>query len=230
MNIEFEENGYITFSNKLTPEFLDTAREITLDYRNRTINENLIGHPRPFGLMKYWTGLDVASTEYDKLFEFYTSDLMYDIASELLDTDEIYLFNDQIVVKLPNDNFTFDPHSDNGYGPNPQMASEGWYRSITCCWVLDDFTDENGPVRLLNKKTGEYVTAYSKAGDIIVWDGETLHYSEENKSDKPRRVWLQVYTTQDITVLHSDFKNFYSQRFVKGNNLNQLKDGTSKTI
>ena len=93
MNIEFEENGYITFNGKLTSELLNTAREITLDYRNRTINENLIGQPRPFGLMKYWTGLDVASTEYDKLFEFYTSDLMYDIASELLDTDKIYLFN-----------------------------------------------------------------------------------------------------------------------------------------
>ena len=131
MNIEFEENGYITFNNKLTSELLDTAREITLDYRHRTINENLIGQSRPFGLMKYWTGLDVASTEYNKLFDFYTSDLMYDIASELLDTDEIYLFNDQIIVKLPNDSFTFDPHSDNGYGPNPQMASEGWYRSIT---------------------------------------------------------------------------------------------------
>lgn len=230
MNIEFQENGYITFSNRLSPEQLDTAREITLDYRNRTINENLIGQPRPFGLMKYWTGLDVASTEYDKLFEFYTSDLMYDIASELLDTDEIYLFNDQIIVKLPNDGFSFDPHTDNGYGPNPQMASEGWYRSITCCWVLDDFTEQNGPVKLLNKKTGEYVTAYPKAGDIIVWDGETLHYSEENKSDKPRRVWLQVYTTRDITVLHSDFRYFYSQRFIKGNNINQLKSGTSKTI
>ena len=31
--------------------------------------------------------------------------------------DKIYLFNDQVVVKLPNEEFSFEPHRDNQFKP-----------------------------------------------------------------------------------------------------------------
>lgn len=226
MNEEFNKNGYIIYKNLIPKKYLEKAQEITLSTRERIINEKLIGKKKKYGGKVYWEGLEMASCEYDELFEMYTSDLMYDIANDLLDTDEIYLFNDQIVTKLPNDGFTFPQHCDNGYGPNPKLASEGFYKSITCCWVLDDFTENNGPVILINKETNIHETIYPKIGDIAVWEGETLHYSNENNSNLPRRVWLQIYTTKNIMDVPSDidFSGYYNQRFIKGKTINEIKN------
>ena len=230
MKKEFLENGYVIYKNKLPLEYITIVQEITLDVRKKILSENLKGKSKLYGGMQHWDGLEMASMEHERLFDLYTSDLMYDIAKELLDTEEIYLFNDQIVTKLPNDGFKFNPHTDNELGPNKKLASEGFYRSITCCWVLDDFTENNGPIVLMNKKTNEYETIYPKTGDIAVWDGETLHYSNENVSDKPRRVWLQIYTTKDITNIPSikNFKRYYGQSFIKGNTINELKNSNIK--
>jgi len=225
MLTEFTKNGYVSYKNIIPIELINQVQDITLTARNYILDNNLKGKSKEYGGLKHWDGLEMAAMHYEELFKLYTSDLMYDIAKELLDTDEIYLFNDQIVVKLPNDGFIFKPHSDNGLGPNPKLASEGFYKTITCCWVLDDFTENNGPIILLNKETQVYETIYPKTGDIVVWDGETVHYSDENKSDKPRRVWLQIYSNKDVTKVPSDknFTRYYSQRFIKGNSINELK-------
>ena len=86
--------------------------------------------------------------------------------------------------------------------------------------MLDNFTSKNGAIDIKNKSTGKYNTLYPKAKDIIVWDGETLHKSGPNRSNKPRRTWLQIYSTTDITKVKTKskkFSTFYSQRFIKGN-------------
>jgi len=222
---DFNENGYVIYKSHVPQHLIEKVQNITIEARLNIVNNKLQGKRKDFGGLQHWDGLEMAGMYYEELFKLYTSDLMYDIAKELLDTDEIYLFNDQIVVKLPNDGFIFKPHSDNGLGPNPKLASEGFYKTITCCWVLDDFTENNGPIILLNKETQIYETIYPKTGDIVVWDGETVHYSDENKSDKPRRVWLQIYSNKDVTKVPSDknFKRYYSQRFIKGNSINELK-------
>jgi ectoine hydroxylase-related dioxygenase (phytanoyl-CoA dioxygenase family) len=232
MNKEFNENGYIIYKNIIPKDYLVKAQDITLYARNKIINQNLKGKQKEYGGKIYWDGLEMASTEYTELFEMYTSDFMYEIAKELLNTEEIYLFNDQIVTKLPYDGFIFEPHSDNGLGPNPKLATKGYYKSITCCWVLDDFTNNNGPIVMFNKQLQTYETILPKVGDIAVWDGETIHYSGENKSNLPRRVLLQIYTTKDITKIesNSDFSSYYGQRFIKGKTINQFKNKTNKTI
>lgn len=232
MKKKFDENGYVIYHNKIPNELIKIVQNITLTARYKIINQNLKGNKREYGGKIYWDGLEMASTEYPELFELYTSDLMYEIAEELLETNEIYLFNDQIVTKLPNDGFTFPLHCDNGLGPNPDLASKGYYKSITCCWVLDDFTKFNGPITLLNKKTNLEETIYPKIGDIAVWDGETQHYSNENTSNSPRRVWLQIYTNKNITIIpsNSNFSGYYKQRFIKGKTINEIKNKTIKTI
>ena len=126
---------------------------------------------------------------------------MYDIATELLETDEIYLFNDQIVIKLPNEDFKFEKHTDNQYGPYNDLAEEGVFKTITSAWILDDFTIDNGPVSILNKQTNEWDIPLPKKGDMVIWDGNTLHESSINQSNKERAVWLCVYSTHDLTLI-----------------------------
>ena len=226
MNLDFNKNGYIIYKNKIPTDFLHKAQDITLSLKNKIVDENLKGLKKDSGFPTYWEGLDMASSYSNELYEMYTSQLMYDIAKDLLETDTIFLFNDQIVVKLPNEEFKFEIHTDNEYGPNNEMALNGEFKTITCCWVLDDFTDENGPVIVYNLDTKEWDKLDTKAGDIVVWDGNTPHYSEENKSDKPRRVWVLVYSTKNLTHITKKsnmFERFYGDIFTPGNAIKPTK-------
>ena len=44
------------------------------------------------------------------------------------------------------EDFEFPIHTDNDLGPNPNGAKMGLFKTITCCWVLDDFTNENAEI------------------------------------------------------------------------------------
>ena len=125
---------------------------------------------------------------------------MVDIAKELLNTNEVWMYNDQVVVKLPNDNFGFEEHTDNSVGGN---LNEG-ANTINMCVILDDFTDENGTLQIRDTKV------YPKAGDIVVIHGDTPHQSEPNKSDTPRCLYACVYSDEKI-----EFQNFYKAKIVK---------------
>jgi 23S rRNA U2552 (ribose-2'-O)-methylase RlmE/FtsJ len=203
---KFKEQGYVIIPNCISNNIIEDCKQICLSIRNSSEKQVI----------------SVASFLSPELFRYYTSDFMYDIASELLETDEVYLFNDQVVIKLPNEDFKFEKHTDNAYGPHNELAVKGEFKTITCAWVLDDFTEQNGPVAILNTQTNEWDIPLPKKGDMIIWDGNTLHESSINKSNKERAVWLCVYSTHDLTSIkpfNSEFfknKNFYSDRFVKG--------------
>ncbi len=203
---EFKKNGYIVIPNCIPITDIENCKNLCLSIRNSEYNKVI----------------SVASFLSPELFEYYTSDFMYDIATQLLETDELYLFNDQIVVKLPNEDFKFEKHTDNAYGPHNELALKGVFKTITCAWVLDDFTKENGPVSILNTNTNQWDVPLPKKGDMIIWDGNTLHESSINQTNKERAVWLCVYSTHDLTSIkpfNSEFfknKNFYCDRFIKG--------------
>lgn len=217
---EFIEKGYIIIPNSIPAADVNKCRDICLSVKNSIIDNNLLGTKKTFGNTTYWRGIDVASFLEDNLYLYYTSDFMYNIASQLLETDIIYLFNDQIVAKLPNEDFKFTEHTDNELGPNPELAKSGKFKTITCAWVLDDFTIDNGPVSILNKQTNEWDTPLPKKGDIIVWDGNTLHKSSINTTNKERVVWLCVYSTHNLLEIESTnpdlFKKYYGKKFEVG--------------
>jgi hypothetical protein len=202
---KFKEQGYTIIPNCIFEDKIDNCKNICLSIKN-SYEEQLIS---------------VASFLSPELFKYYTSDFMYDIVTQLLETDEIYLFNDQIVVKLPNENFKFEKHTDNSYGPHNNLALQNKFKTITCAWILDDFTHSNGPISILNKKTNEWDIPLPKKGDMVIWDGNTLHESSINKSNKERAVWLCVYSTHNLHLLKpSNYnffknKNWYSNRFEK---------------
>ena len=217
---KFLEQGYIVIPNSIPKDDVDKCKDICLSLKNSVIDNNLLGTEKNFGNSTYWRGIDVASYLQNSLYLYYTSDLMYDIAKNLLQTDTIYLFNDQIVAKLPNEDFDFPIHTDNEMGPNPELAKSGGFKTITCAWVLDDFTIDNGPISILNNETNEWDTPLPKKGDIVVWDGNTLHKSSLNISNKERVVWLCIYSTHNLLEIPSTksnvYKNYYNSKFEVG--------------
>ena len=205
---EYKTVGYTIIENFLTPEELRTAQWETLKLKRWLNIYKMEGKPRSVGTGEYWKAIECAGTMSPKLMELYTSKKQYDTATVFLETDEIYLFNDEVVVKYPNDNWEFMVHTDNEWGPDPDAAKRGDYKSVNICWMLDDMTRDNGAMRFFSNKKID--TPLAKAGDVVVFDGNTVHASTANKSDKIRRCWATVYTTKNIGNFE---KGFYTERF-----------------
>lgn len=200
---------YKVFKQVIPQETLVYLQDWTLF--TKEICEFYRGKPKANGSGVYWQGLDMASqcpltTEQQnkKLFEVYTSQWMYDLVSQHI--PKPYLFNDQIVVKLPGEHFDFSPHRDNQFGPLPDDAN---LVTQNFTLVLDDFTQENGALQVWENK--QWHTLLPKAGDIIMIEGNTIHKSAANNSDKPRRVYICHYT--DRPIGESFQKGFYNQPF-----------------
>ena len=200
---------YKVFKQVIPQETLVYLQDWTLF--TKEICEFYRGKPKANGSGVYWQGLDMASqcpltTEQQnkKLFEVYTSQWMYDLVSQHI--PKPYLFNDQIVVKLPGEQFNFSPHRDNQFGPLPDDAN---LVTQNFTLVLDDFTQENGALQVW--ENNQWHTLLPKAGDIIMIEGNTIHKSAANNSDKPRRVYICHYT--DRPIGESFQKGFYNQPF-----------------
>jgi len=156
-------------------------------------------------LYSNWLGISCASRFSSVLAKAYTSQKMYDL-SRLLIGENVNLFNDQIVIKMPNDSMTFEPHYDNQYGPN----KDNKVHTVNCCWILSDYDKTNGTLEVQNRDNGKWVTLYPKKGDIVAICGDTYHRSGENKGEEPRGLYACVYTESPIYL-----ENFYYQSFYK---------------
>tara|TARA_A100001515_G_scaffold144627_1_gene149293 strand:+ start:618 stop:1277 length:660 start_codon:yes stop_codon:yes gene_type:complete len=171
------------------------AKDLVLKY-NKT--KKTIGSP------KYWRGLDMASKDINlhKYYRSYLNNTIHSkrytkIASEYL--NPLYLFNDQLVTKLPNENFSFDIHYDNQFDIGDD------YNGITLMLILDDFTSVNGTIQCY---AGEWVTLYPKEGDILVLNGTTKHRSSINRSKDSRSTYILHYTDGFINP------RFHNERLV----------------
>lgn len=219
---ELNTKGYLWFKQLIPTDDLITAGKVSLSLKENLINNGLLGTPKNTGGPIYHRTIDMSGTLSEELYKMYTSGWMVDLAKKILNQDYIYAFNDQVVVKLANEDFLFPEHTDNFFGPDPEEAKRGAFRTITCCWVLTDFTELNGPISILDKENNSWITPLAKSGDMLVWDGNTPHKSSLNLSSDARCVWLQIYATHDIAnrpnvntnslVSKVDFTRFYSIR------------------
>jgi hypothetical protein len=173
---------------------LEKARKATLELKNWLIDNAMLGMASNLGTGTYWRGIETASRISPTLHALYSSDFMKSLVSEYM--SEAYYYNDQVVVKMPKEPFAFAKHYDNQYAP------EGLHQ-INFMWILDDITPESGGFKV------EDVPVDLKAGDILVLDGNTVHASGINFTEKPRRAWACVYTTTP-----SNYKKFFSGRFI----------------
>jgi len=155
------------------------------------------------------------------LHRFIFSPLMAGIAQAALGPD-VYLFNEQWVVKGPEKGMQFAWHQDSGYVKNgdPKTA----HKPYLTCWVpLDDVNEENGTVYLLphsrggtshtifdhNREEGSNdlvgytgddpgIPVVVPAGSVVAFSSYNFHRSGANTSPNYRRVYLPQYSSVPI--------------------------------
>jgi ectoine hydroxylase-related dioxygenase (phytanoyl-CoA dioxygenase family) len=160
--------------------------------------------------------------ESDKLMGFLFSDFMGEITQALLGPD-VYLFNEQYVVKAAEKGMKFSWHQDSGYVDFHGGAPHKPYLS---CWCpLDDATIENGTVYILpferagtreivrhveeagtNDKVGYFGNdpgdpVEVPAGSIVCFTSYTFHRSGPNTTNQMRRVYLAQYSPEPLRKL-----------------------------
>ena len=149
---------------------------------------------------------------------FLFSDRMADIAEAVLG-DNVYLFNEQYVIKAAERGMSFGWHQDSGFIPYP-------HRPYLTCWIpLDDVSEvqrHGAPVALLAAGTRDVVEHHRDhdtndmigyagqdpgdpltvpAGSIVAFSSTLLHRTGPNTSDQPRRV-----TSRSTPPSHSSTK------------------------
>lgn len=218
---EYKRKGFTVVENFLTKEEIEIAQHETLKLKRWYNIFKKDGQLKNFGTGKYWKGIEMAGLLSKPLMELYTTKKQYDLATRFLETDEIYLFNEEVVVKNPHETFDFLVHTDNEFGPDPHAALEGDYHSVNICWILDDFTEDNGPISFCSKEDNWWYKPLPKKGDVVVFDGNTNHSSSLNTSEKVRRCWATVYTTKSVGNIWNNnkwpnehWKGFYTERFI----------------
>jgi len=206
--VEFKEKGFVHLKNVISQDALIETRDLAIELKLKY--KDLEGTPRENGSGVFWKGLEMASTLDTRFYDKYTSDTMLQLSKEYLEIEEPYLFNDQIVVKLPNEHFEFYPHFDNQYGIDPEAALRGDFKTINFCQILTDMPIESGPLSCLNIKTNEWEIIPAEAGDIIAIEGNTIHSSTLNTSENIRALYACVYSTHPIGNFQ---KGYYNIKF-----------------
>jgi len=197
----YNNSGYAVISNYFSEEEINYIYDDALTLREMALP------------ITGWLGFGCASYFSNKLYNFYTSRKFYELSRQILG-EEVYLFNDELVVKHPNDYFEFKPHYDNWFGPN----KDNKIHTVNCYVVLDDITEDNGPVFILD--TDQYLTPerdidstgfirhfipksykkymYLKKGDVLAVRGDTFHGGDINTSDKIRAAYACVFTEKPL--------------------------------
>jgi len=207
--MDYRKSGWLHVENYIPEQDVTAIRKLCLEAKNN----HKLDFPGTF------KGIECASKQYPELWKYYTSEYMFDLAKSLLKTDP-YVFNDQVVVKMPNEEFWFKAHYDNQFRPKRyQKHRKGQVKktdtpydgidTVNCSLILDDFTDTNGTLEILNKDTNVWQKIYPKKGDVIAIDGNTFHKSGLNESNEPRCLYACVYAVKPIY-----FGKFYSEKLV----------------
>lgn len=149
------------------------------------------------------------------LRQFIFSDFMADVCRATLG-DEVYLFNDQYVVKGAEGETAFSWHQDSGY--------VGYqHRPYLTCWcALDDVDEDNGTVYLLpydragtrdvvphrrDTHSNDLVGYFAQdpgqpmivqAGSMASFSSTVFHRSGANTTSKLRRVYVVQYSPEPI--------------------------------
>ena len=156
-----------------------------------------------------------------RMRQFTFSPLMAEIAQAALGPD-VYLFNEQWVVKNAEQGMKFSWHQDSGYvkRSHPDVAHPPY---LTCWITLDDVSEANGTAYILphsrggtadriidhveNPETHDLVgytgddpgdPVIVPAGSIACFTSYTLHRSGPNLTNRMRRIYLPQYASAPI--------------------------------
>jgi hypothetical protein len=188
--------GYKVLKNVIPSTYLKVAQKETLRLKTWLLENNLVGTRSELGTGTYWRGIETASRLSRPLKQMYESPFMLELAREELG-DTFYMYNDQVVVKMPKEQFAFEPHRDNQYGQDPT----GKFKTLNFTWILDDQKD----IRVMDGMV--WIQPELEAGDILILDGNQIHCSGYNNTEKPRRNWCCVYSKEK-----PNYMDFYSEK------------------
>ena len=164
-----------------------------------------------------------------RLWRFIYGPLMAEITRATLGPD-VYLFNEQWVVKGPEKGMKFAWHQDSGYVKRRDPSTR--HRPYLTCWcALDDMSEENGTASILPHSRGGTshtifdhdqeegsndlvgyrgddpgVPVVCPAGSIAAFTSYNFHRSGANTSPNMRRVYLPQYSSEPI--VNADGKNW----------------------
>ena len=202
----FDKQGYLLIKDIIPSVILSPTRRLAINLKRDKISE--LGKPREYGTGTYWRGIEMASKLEEELLFSYLHPFMQQIVPVFLNTQKVFLFNDQVVVKLPKEEFAFPEHFDNQYGPDPEGALKGDFQTINFMWALTNTSKESGALEIKNKETGNWDLVEAEVGDIIAIDGNTLHRSDHNTTDQIRAMYACVYSTKLM-----DFDGFHNRQW-----------------
>lgn len=194
------DNGYLHLKQVIPPDIVAEVRYRLIDLKNKYLDK--VGQPRHNGSGTFWEGLELASTFDPNLWKYYTANFMFNIVKSIIPTP--YLFNDQAVVKLPKSDLKFEAHYDNQFGPDPEGALRGDFKTINCSWILTNMNEANGCLYIDDKPI------IANAGDIVIIDGNKIHYSGINKTNGIRVLYACCYSSKPIGNFQ---KGFYNEEF-----------------
>jgi hypothetical protein len=205
----YREKGWVHIENFLIPRDVSGLRYHGGQVAGLIRDTKDLGSPCVYGSLTHWNGVGCASM-YDKvLWGLYTAPFMYDLATTLLETDEPYLFNDQLVWKYRDDEFGFQWHTDNStaFRDNPIQD-----HTVNCLIFAHDVTEGNGGLTIMNKDNHKEVTIFPKAGDVVCIDGNTYHASGVNTSGSVRGAYACVYADNMVERDRYYITRFYDER------------------
>ncbi|MCG3147193.1 MAG: hypothetical protein PCFJNLEI_00631 [Verrucomicrobiae bacterium] len=153
-----------------------------------------------------------------RMWQFIFSPLMAEVAQAALGPD-VYLFNEQWVIKGAEQGMKFAWHQDSGY-----VGRQHPHKPYLTCWcTLDDVNEANGTVYLLpHSRGGTNHTIFDHkqeagsndlvgytgsdpgdpiivpAGSIVAFTSYNFHRSGANTTPRMRRIYLPQYSGEPI--------------------------------
>ena len=219
---QFNTRGFCVLERAMSPQQLSSVRAAADELVKASVN----GEPYPpsylregetYGAINKSSRLFFSNRcEHFPGFEgFVKGELVAAIARDLLGPN-VFLFNEQVVVKAPRHGDSFAWHQDSGYVRFKHRA----FLTLWC--ALDDATRDNGTVYLIPRdfrkettvstheweENGSNLVGYRgtehgemievAAGSIVAFSSLTMHRTGANNTDRPRRALVCQYTAEPL--------------------------------
>ncbi len=220
---QFQEEGFFILKNIVPADMLQMLREdcsYFIGYQDAQMdaaNETTMGITHRS--KRYFIGNRYRMSH--RMWRFIYSDLMAQVAAAALGPD-VYLFNEQWVVKGADVGMKFAWHQDSGYVKFGDPTTT--HIPYLTCWItLDDVSEKNGTVYLLpHSRAGTKDTIFdhekeegtndligytgddpgdpviAPAGSIVAFSSYCFHRSGANHTPNMRRIYLAQYSALPI--------------------------------
>lgn len=208
---DFAEHGWVNLGSRIGGARLEAIADAIDDYEGSApVN--------PYGLLcnNLWLRQTACESEI-------RDGWLARLACELLDVDELVLFQDNLVAKLPNTRASIQWHQDYSYWPLDAPAG------ITLWLSIDAATNQNGCLQYIpgshlggerqpasfiigagqpprsdlppldaDARAAEAVHAQTRPGELIAHHPFVFHMSGPNPTRQPRRAWTMTFIRPEV--------------------------------